>query len=84
MRVLKLLALSLALLVTHGSATAALSHRAYTPAVVQVAAPVHPAARVVTDGAGVPPAWGLLVAGLLGTWAIGRRRIASIGNGRRP
>ena len=82
MRVLKLAALSLALLVTHGSATA-LSHRTYASAVIHVAAPVHPSSRADADGgARVPPGWGLLVAGLLGTWAIGRRRIASIG--KRP
>ena len=84
MRVLKLAALSLALLVTHGSATAALSHRTYASAVVHVAAPVHPPSGAGADGARVPPGWGLLVAGLVGTWAIGRRRIASIGGGRRP
>jgi len=84
MRILKLAALPLALLVTQGSATAALSHRSYPVVTVHVAVPVHHTVRR-TDAAGtrVPPGWGLLAAGLLGAWAIGRRRIASIGNGRR-
>jgi hypothetical protein len=35
----------------------------------------------VLRGSPVPGSWALLIAGLTGVWAIGRRRVAALGNG---
>src|SRR5579862_4925374 len=37
--------------------------------------------RSVLRGSPVPGSWALLIAGLTGVWAIGRRRISALGNG---
>lgn len=82
-------ALSIAAMATQVGGASAVPGVAGEPPVAQLSAAIVPVPgerellawlTSVSRGSPVPGSWALLIAGLAGVWAIGRRRVSAIGN----
>jgi hypothetical protein len=85
-----LLALAIAAMATQVGGASAAPRITLEPPVAHVSTAIAPVPgerellawiTSVLRGSPVPDRWALLIAGLTGVWAIGRRRIAALGNG---